>query len=206
MVLAPFQARDLLTMLFVINLSFNNRPKGKSMKFKSSVIAVALAAGMVSAMATNLYSIGDLTARGDTGYAESFSFSSPGFDDMFTFTIAGGVNDFSTFNSKLSLKPNQQLSSFEGQLTGPSFSQTLLSIFTPGGGGSPTVQGLGYEGPLGAGDYTLSLKGTASRSGSYAVQLLAAPIPEPETYAMLLAGLGVIGTIAVRRRNRANSY
>jgi hypothetical protein len=30
--------------------------------------------------------------------------------------------------------------------------------------------------------------------------LHAAPIPEPETYAMLLAGLGLIGAIARRRR------
>jgi hypothetical protein len=30
--------------------------------------------------------------------------------------------------------------------------------------------------------------------------LHAAPIPEPETYAMLLAGLGLIGAVARRRR------
>ena len=28
-------------------------------------------------------------------------------------------------------------------------------------------------------------------------------VPEPETYAMLLAGLGIVGSIARRRRNRA---
>ena len=30
----------------------------------------------------------------------------------------------------------------------------------------------------------------------------ATPVPEPETYMMLLAGLGVIGVIARRRRDR----
>jgi hypothetical protein len=32
--------------------------------------------------------------------------------------------------------------------------------------------------------------------------LYAAPVPEPETYAMLLAGLGLIG--AMRRRRKSN--
>jgi PEP-CTERM motif len=31
------------------------------------------------------------------------------------------------------------------------------------------------------------------------------PVPEPESYAMLLAGLGLIGTIAVRRRTKDNA-
>ncbi|MCB2004741.1 MAG: PEP-CTERM sorting domain-containing protein [Rhodoferax sp.] len=33
-------------------------------------------------------------------------------------------------------------------------------------------------------------------------QFILAAVPEPETYAMLLAGLGVIGSIARRRRAR----
>jgi len=31
------------------------------------------------------------------------------------------------------------------------------------------------------------------------------PVPEPESYAMLLAGLGLVGTIAIRRRNQNNA-
>lgn len=38
------------------------------------------------------------------------------------------------------------------------------------------------------------------RQGGGAVNFAAAPIPEPETYAMLLAGLGAIGFVARRRR------
>ncbi|MDR1854328.1 MAG: FxDxF family PEP-CTERM protein [Azoarcus sp.] len=32
--------------------------------------------------------------------------------------------------------------------------------------------------------------------------ITAVPVPEPETYAMLLAGLGIVGMVARRRRNR----
>jgi hypothetical protein len=32
---------------------------------------------------------------------------------------------------------------------------------------------------------------------------LAAAVPEPETYAMLLAGFGLIGTMVRRRRSRS---
>lgn len=49
----------------------------------------------------------------------------------------------------------------------------------------------------GGGDLTGQLKVTASNA-------MIAAVPEPETYAMFLAGLGVIGAIAGRRRHRQN--
>lgn len=48
--------------------------------------------------------------------------------------------------------------------------------------------------------YWANLTGSAS-SAAYSVTLL--PVPEPESYAMLLVGLGLMGVIA-RRRNRNN--
>ncbi len=54
--------------------------------------------------------------------------------------------------------------------------------------------------------YELVLKGNlldGYTSGSYAGDLtISAAIPEPETYAMLLAGLGLIGLMAYRRKKR----
>jgi hypothetical protein len=46
---------------------------------------------------------------------------------------------------------------------------------------------------------------TAESSDTFAnfdVTITAVPVPEPETYAMLLAGLGIVGMVARRRRNR----
>lgn len=38
--------------------------------------------------------------------------------------------------------------------------------------------------------------------GGGSINFVAAPVPEPETYAMLVAGLGVVATMVVRRRRR----
>lgn len=64
---------------------------------------------------------------------------------------------------------------------------------------------------LGQGNYTLTVTGTAlpvtvagvgaiGSGGSYSIYGNMAPVPEPETYAMFLAGLGVIGAVVSRRR------
>ena len=61
---------------------------------------------------------------------------------------------------------------------------------------------------LTAGDYSIFVGGTdyASQSvrplPSYGVEGMVSVVPEPETYAMLLAGLGLLGTSTMRRRNR----
>lgn len=57
---------------------------------------------------------------------------------------------------------------------------------------------------LGAGSYYYAVSGNAFSAGGYAIasSAVAAPVPEPETYAMLAAGLGIIGFVASRRRRQ----
>jgi len=58
---------------------------------------------------------------------------------------------------------------------------------------------------LGSGLYHLNVSGTASGKGGLyngVMSITAAPVPEPESYAMLLAGLGLMGGIARRRANK----
>ncbi|MCW7539307.1 FxDxF family PEP-CTERM protein [Aquabacterium sp. A7-Y] len=38
--------------------------------------------------------------------------------------------------------------------------------------------------------------------GSYSLSVIANPVPEPETYALMVAGLGVVGYMSRRRRQR----
>lgn len=60
---------------------------------------------------------------------------------------------------------------------------------------------------LAAGTYALNVLGfaTGNAGGFYAGGMIAttAPVPEPETYALLLAGLGVVGFMAARRKAQA---
>ena len=62
----------------------------------------------------------------------------------------------------------------------------------------PTALSFGVTGfsSVGAGGYTL----TALVSSNRQDQMMATPIPEPETYMMLLAGLGLMGFVTRRRR------
>jgi hypothetical protein len=62
-------------------------------------------------------------------------------------------------------------------------------------------------GAQGAGDYyyLVTGEGVGTRGGFYSVSSTVTPVPEPETYAMMLSGLGVIGFLALRRRSGAYS-
>ncbi|URI06667.1 FxDxF family PEP-CTERM protein [Aquincola tertiaricarbonis] len=50
---------------------------------------------------------------------------------------------------------------------------------------------------------TLTINGAkfGSTPGAFSGQLVMAPVPEPETYALMLAGLGAVGFVAYRRRS-----
>jgi hypothetical protein len=55
---------------------------------------------------------------------------------------------------------------------------------------------------LASGYYSLNVIGhTAGGMAAYAVQMDVTPVPEPETYALMLAGLGLLGLAARRRKN-----
>jgi hypothetical protein len=61
-----------------------------------------------------------------------------------------------------------------------------------------------FGGPLAAGNYTLTVAGNVIGTGSgvkgtYTGLVEVMPVPEPESYALFLAGLGLMGFIARRR-------
>jgi hypothetical protein len=66
---------------------------------------------------------------------------------------------------------------------------------------TPNASSFSFTGSsLAAGIYHLNVSGTASGyGGGYAVSLMAAPVPEPGEWAMMLAGLGIVGIMARRR-------
>jgi hypothetical protein len=75
-------------------------------------------------------------------------------------------------------------------------SNTLYSTFA----GDNATQLIGTLAP---GQYHLDISGTLPQGvqgGQYSVALASAPVPEPQTYALVLAGLGVVALMARRRR------
>jgi hypothetical protein len=56
---------------------------------------------------------------------------------------------------------------------------------------------------IGGRTYTLSITQGASANSLSANLVATAPVPEPESYAMFLAGLGLVGVITTRRRRGA---
>lgn len=55
---------------------------------------------------------------------------------------------------------------------------------------------------LAGGSYTLLFTGFSSGAGAFGGFYNVSAVPEPETYAMMLAGLGVMGFMAARRRRQ----
>lgn len=70
--------------------------------------------------------------------------------------------------------------------------------------GSPSGNDwMNYKGQValnGATELIFSAIGTSNSYGGSLDNVVVTAVPEPETYAMLLAGLGLIGTIALRRK------
>lgn len=76
-------------------------------------------------------------------------------------------------------------------------SGNLLASFAAG----PEFDGTGLTAPLGAGDYTMFLSETHAVVG-YKMDFAVSAVPEPGEWAMLLAGLGLMGCIVRRRTNK----
>jgi hypothetical protein len=123
---------------------------------------------------------------------------------------AGGVI-FDTFSFSLGAQSSVASSvSALGAIGAGTYS--LFSVGTDGLVGTADDQGFGawtfagaptvHTVSLAAGNYYYSVFGLANGTSAYSINSAAsaAPVPEPETYALLAAGLGMVGFIASRRR------
>ena len=117
------------------------------------------------------------------------------FTDWYTFTIPAGSNGSGASNVISLGATNVIFSLFQLY---DSVSSTTWSGITGG-----TTSSLSFSGGAAPGSYTLTVSGykvTPALNGLYAGNISISPVPEPETYAMLLAGLGLLG-LSARRRN-----
>jgi hypothetical protein len=112
------------------------------------------------------------------------------FQDVYSFTIAN-PGDLSGAISAVNFGPYNILG-----LTVTLQDSTFAVIGSDNTPASFTFSGLA------AGSYALNVLGFATGSGGgfYSGGAIATTVPEPETYALMLAGLGIVGFVAARRR------
>jgi hypothetical protein len=185
----------------------------KLIKLATLAAIFALSSASVYADTTINLTVGSLPTS--IPYSDTFTSAATGttFFDDYIFTIPNGsansVTSSINLDSILGLA-NLQTRLYTGNThqTGVVALGTLMSAWGTTVNYSPTVGVTTVVlNPISllAGTYTLQVKGTVigSAGGSYSGVLnIAQPIPEPESYAMLIAGLGILGGIARRRKNK----
>ena len=147
---------------------------------------------------TSLGNVGAVPVSFASECIRTLSSSGVGFTDHYSFSVStfgnvtGGLVDFLVFNWN-------DVSFSSVALTGSGYSGTDTNA----------ADGFTFTG-LTAGNYDLAVSGSLSRGqllGGYtgaiaSTAAIAAPVPEPESYAMALLGLVGVG-FATRRRNKA---
>lgn len=101
------------------------------------------------------------------------------------------ISNFTAFSVKL----------YSGNINPNPAPNSALSELSYGGNAQvlPTTTG-SFTDQLTAGNYYIRVAGQAlGFSPTYELQIVATPVPEPGTYAMLLAGLAAVGFVAKRR-------
>jgi len=155
---------------------------------------LAAAAISVLALGANATTV-DWGVHGDLEVAAILD--DPGvIDDIINFSIPGTSNLTSTTvaNNLMTV-----LNIDSGMVSLFDSSSTLLGSYSFDGTTGSTWHTITNLSP---GDYYYEITGmaTGSSGGFYSISSTISPVPEPETYALLLAGLGVVGSLYRRRK------
>lgn len=168
------------------------------MKLKSLVVAAVMALGSAGALAqfTNIYNIGTLPISPPSPpFSQAVTVPFGAFNDRwnFTFPLTGGSASASAVS--LSLTDILGINGLQLQLFDSS--NTLLRTGAQSGQ-SVTMNNVALTGGQNY-YYVVSGAGTGSSGGAYTFIASASPVPEPETYALFLAGLAAVSFVARRR-------
>lgn len=173
------------------------------MILKKIAIAAVLSTSLAGAMATTTH-LGPVSIGVPLTFA---GFAAPGgYIDYFTFSMpSNGGSGYSVSNfvalpalyttllTSLTLVKNPDGILFNGD------DSVVTTSIVPGGG---TISMM--SGPTSAGTYYLTVMGLATgpAGGIYNGAISVSAIPEPETYALMLAGVCAIGFVVARRKAR----
>lgn len=135
-------------------------------------------------------------------FGDTFAADNEGntFADRFTFTVEGemGMN-LDAIISSISRSADVGLDITGLALYGEN--DTLIANGTSLMSGAMDVWSISANN-LAAGDYYLQVSGNlvSDAGASFGGAVMLAPVPEPETYGMMLGGLGLLGFLARRRK------
>jgi len=168
-------------------------------------LALGLCCGSAQAVIVNMG-----TNPVDESIVNSFQGTTSSFSDVVLFSVSGTSGlvstAFSNWPAPTAGLRNLTLELFQGA--------TLLASEGPSavvvpGGGVPAFTFESLTSPLAAGSYRLVLSGDVRPDGGFyswtvSTTLAVAPVPEPEHWALMLAGLAAVGA-AVRKRQRQSA-
>lgn len=175
-------------------------------KTKSLIAALAFATaslGSGAALAADISQPPEaLTLLDGSGFfGDSFAMDQMGdtFSDRFTFSVTGIPHNIDAIVSSIANTADTGL-----DITGLSlYSQAGVLIAS----GASLMSGMSDVWTVSAdnlalGNYYLQVSGTmvSETAGSFGGAVMLMPIPEPETYGMMLAGLGLLGWMARGRK------
>ncbi|SFH18042.1 PEP-CTERM protein-sorting domain-containing protein [Nitrosospira sp. Nsp14] len=181
---------------------------------KLTAVAALLAGASVAANAatTDLGAISGTDPKTFSGVVQG---SGTSINDIFTFSLDQNnvSSGYSVVNIPLSFTGGEwntalatlTLSSNADGIVGNSDDQMLATAIWNQGNNSNNLLSIAYDSAITGPAYIQITGVTDGGNGGIYSGAIAAAVPEPETYAMLLAGLGLMGAVVRRRSSRKTS-